>query len=88
MENPERVTYFAATDSRGKYIPFGIKSKDRDRHMYVIGKTSMGKTTLLENLIISDIINGEGCCYIDPHGDTAENRFMFLHFAVPPCPPW
>ena len=40
--------------------------------MYIVGKTGMGKTTLLENMIISDIIHGEGCCYIDPHGDTAE----------------
>jgi type IV secretory pathway VirB4 component len=60
MENPERVTYFAATDSRGKRIPFGIKQKDRSRHMYVIGKTGMGKSTLLENMAIQDIRNGEG----------------------------
>ena len=68
MENPERVTYFAATDSRGKRVPFGIKAKDRDRHMYVIGKTGMGKSTLLENMAIQDIRNGEGLTFIDPHG--------------------
>src|SRR3989339_954699 len=72
MENPERVTYFAATDSRGKYIPFGIKAKDRDRHMYVIGKTGMGKSTLLENMAIQDIRNGEGLAFVDPHGKSAE----------------
>jgi hypothetical protein len=38
----------------------------------------MGKTTLLENLIISDILNGEGCCYIDPHGDTADKILDFI----------
>src|ERR1035437_3860900 len=72
MENPERVTYFAATDARGKYIPFGIKSKDRTRHMYVIGKTGMGKSTLLENMAIQDINNGNGLAFIDPHGKTAD----------------
>ena len=78
MENPERVTYFAATDARGKYIPFGIKSKDRDRHMYVIGKTGMGKSTLLENLAIQDIQNGEGFAFIDPHGGTVEHLLEFI----------
>ena len=46
--NPEQITYFAKTDARGQNIPFGIKAKDRQRHMYVIGKTGMGKSTLLE----------------------------------------
>jgi hypothetical protein len=78
MENPERVTYFAATDSRGKYVPFGIKSKDRDRHMYVIGKTGMGKSTLLENMAIQDIRNGEGIAFLDPHGSTVEHLLDFI----------
>jgi hypothetical protein len=78
MENPERVTYFAATDSRGKYIPFGIKSKDRDRHMYVIGKTGMGKSTLLENMAIQDIRNGEGLAFIDPHGGTVDRLLDYI----------
>ncbi|MDP2665594.1 MAG: type IV secretion system DNA-binding domain-containing protein [bacterium] len=78
MENPERVTYFAATDARGKYIPFGIKSKDRDRHMYVIGKTGMGKSTLLENLAIQDLRNGEGLAFIDPHGGTVERLLDYI----------
>lgn len=78
MENPERVTYFAATDSRGKHVPFGIKSKDRDRHMYVIGKTGMGKSTLLENMAIQDIRNGEGLAFIDPHGGTVERLLDYV----------
>ncbi len=78
MENPERVTYFAATDSRGKYVPFGIKTKDRDRHMYVIGKTGMGKSTLLENMAIQDIRNGEGLAFIDPHGGTVERLLDYI----------
>lgn len=78
MDNPERVTYFAATDSRGKYVPFGIKAKDRDRHMYVIGKTGMGKSTLLENMAIQDIRNGEGLAFIDPHGGTVERLLDYI----------
>ena len=78
MENPERVTYFAATDARGKNVPFGIKSKDRDRHMYVIGKTGMGKSTLLENMAIQDIRNGEGLAFLDPHGGTIEKLLDFI----------
>jgi hypothetical protein len=78
MENPERVTYFAATDSRGKRVPFGIKQKDRDRHMYVIGKTGMGKSTLLENMAIQDLRNGEGLVFIDPHGETANKLLDYI----------
>ena len=78
MENPERVTYFAATDARGKHVPFGIKAKDRDRHMYVIGKTGMGKSTLLENMAIQDIRNGEGFAFIDPHGGTADRLLDYI----------
>ena len=78
MENPERVTYFAATDSRGKSVPFGIKAKDRDRHMYVIGKTGMGKSTLLENMAIQDLRNKEGFAFIDPHGGTVERLLDYV----------
>ncbi|MFA6898062.1 MAG: DUF87 domain-containing protein, partial [Candidatus Paceibacterota bacterium] len=72
MATPEQVTYFAQTDYRNKRTPFGIKAKDRTRHVYVIGKTGMGKSTLLENMAIQDIKNGEGFAFIDPHGKTAE----------------
>src|SRR3989338_8822575 len=71
-EKAELVTYFGQTDSRGKRVPFGIKLKDRSRHMYVIGKTGMGKSTLLENMAIQDIKNGHGICFVDPHGKTAD----------------
>ena len=66
------VVYFGKVNFRNTMKVFGIKTDDRRRHMYVIGKTGMGKTTLLENLILSDIYAGHGCCYVDPHGDTAE----------------
>ncbi len=68
----EQITYIAETDSRNKSKAFGIKSKDRSRHMYVIGKTGMGKSTVLENMAVQDIKNGEGLAFIDPHGKSAD----------------
>ncbi|HEY4516827.1 MAG TPA: type IV secretion system DNA-binding domain-containing protein [Candidatus Paceibacterota bacterium] len=73
-----RVTYFAATHTRGKREMFGIRAIDRGKHVYVIGKTGMGKSTLLENMAIQDIQNGEGICFIDPHGSTAEKLLDFV----------
>ena len=72
------VIYFGKTNFRNTLRKFGIKTDDRRRHMYVIGKTGMGKTTLLENMILSDIYAGHGCCYIDPHGDTAEKLLDYI----------
>ncbi|MCK5096436.1 MAG: type IV secretion system DNA-binding domain-containing protein, partial [Candidatus Pacebacteria bacterium] len=71
MEDLEKVTYFAETDHRKK-TPFGVKAVDRGKHIYVIGKTGMGKSTLLENMAVQDIQNGNGLCFVDPHGKTAE----------------
>jgi Type IV secretion-system coupling protein DNA-binding domain len=71
MDNQDKVTYFAETDFRNTKTKFGIKAKDRTRHMYIIGKTGMGKSTMLENLAIQDIQNDEGIIFIDPHGSAA-----------------
>jgi hypothetical protein len=73
-----KVTYFAATNNRGKKELFGIRADDRGKHMYVIGKTGMGKSTMLENMAIQDIQNGEGIFFIDPHGSTAEKLLDFI----------
>ncbi len=59
MDNNE-VTLFAETNFRNSYKRFGIRQDDRRRHMYFIGKTGMGKSTVLENMIISDIRAGNG----------------------------
>jgi CxxC-x17-CxxC domain-containing protein len=66
------ITFFAKTNFRNQETTFGIKTDDRRRHVYVIGKTGMGKTNLMENLVVQDIANGHGVAYVDPHGDTAE----------------
>ena len=57
---------------------FGIRAADRGKHIYVIGKTGMGKSTMLENMAIQDIQNGEGVSFIDPHGSTAEKLLDFI----------
>ena len=72
------MTYFAETDFRGRRTKFGIKDLDRARHLYVIGKTGMGKSTLLENMAIQDIQNGHGIAFIDPHGGTADKLLEYV----------
>ncbi|MDP3800540.1 MAG: type IV secretion system DNA-binding domain-containing protein [bacterium] len=74
----DEITLFAETNFRNEKRRFGIKKDDRRRHTYIIGKTGMGKTTMLENMIISDIIHGKGLGFIDPHGDSAEKILEFV----------
>src|SRR5438445_1956348 len=71
-ESDNRITYFARTNFRNEYKRFGIKRSDRRAHMYMIGKTGSGKSTLPETLIRQDIENGEGLALLDPHGDLVE----------------
>lgn len=61
------------TDYRGVHIKFGIKPLDRMRHMYVIGKTGVGKSTFIEGIITADIYDGAGLAVIDPHGETIDH---------------
>lgn len=72
------LTVFGKTDFRSAHQEFGILNSDRRRHMYVIGKTGMGKSTLLENMIYSDILAGKGVGVIDPHGDMADRILDFI----------
>jgi CxxC-x17-CxxC domain-containing protein len=66
------INFFAKTNFRNQERIFGIKADDRRRHMYVVGKTGMGKSNLLENMAVQDIQNGKGVCVIDPHGEFAD----------------
>lgn len=70
--NGEEVTVIGQTNFRNQRRAFGIYEDDRRRHVYVIGKTGVGKTTLLENMLVQDIRNGKGLALVDPHGDVAE----------------
>jgi hypothetical protein len=73
-----RITPFAITDYRDIRKLFGIKDKNRRGHMYIIGKTGTGKSTLMENIAISDIKNSCGLAIIDPHGDMAEEILDYV----------
>lgn len=73
-----QITFFGQANFRDSPHRFGIKRGDRRRHMYVIGKTGMGKSTMLENMIIQDIQNGEGVAVIDPHGDLVEKVINYV----------
>ena len=67
----EDCTYFGVTTFRDKKVKFGIRNDnaDRDRHMYLVGKTGTGKSTIFKNMIIQDMQNGFGVGVIDPHGE-------------------
>jgi len=72
------LTLFGETTFRNQHRKFGIKTDDRRRHMYIIGKTGMGKSTILENMIVEDIRAGRGVAVVDPHGELAEKVIKFI----------
>ena len=72
------ISFFAQTTFRNQMRRFGIKTDDRRRHMYLIGKTGMGKSTILENMIVDDIKAGRGVAVVDPHGDLAEKIIQYI----------
>lgn len=93
----QSVRRFARIRFRVDARLFGIKTQDRFSHVYVIGKTGTGKTTLLETLIAGDLKDGAGCAVLDPHGDLAERcqaragslgrtDLLYLDPADPDCP--
>jgi type IV secretory pathway TraG/TraD family ATPase VirD4 len=69
------LSYLGRTNHRGRGAPFGIKQTDRLSHLYVIGKTGVGKSTLMETLALQDLSAGRGFALVDPHGDLAERVF-------------
>jgi len=75
----DHLSFFGRTNFRGNRRLFGVQRADRRSHMYVIGKTGTGKSTLLETLLRQDIGNGDGCAVVDPHGDLVER----LHAWIP-----
>lgn len=71
-ENKKDINFFAKTEFKNKDTIFGIKTEDRRKHMYIIGKTGVGKSTLIANMAIDDIRKDRGVGIIDPHGDLSE----------------
>lgn len=66
------ITFLAQTNFRNQRKVFGIKQADRRAHLYIIGKTGTGKSTLLETLVLQNTENGHGLALVDPHGDLVE----------------
>ncbi len=77
MENND-ITFFGLTSFRNARKKFGIRTDDRRRHFYIIGKTGMGKSNMMENMAIQDIQANRGVAYIDPHGEGAEKILDFV----------
>lgn len=78
VEGSDDVTLFGQTDYRDMKVKFGIKRRDRVRHFYLLGKTGTGKSTLFKNMFISDVLAGDGACFVDPHGDTVEELLTYI----------
>lgn len=72
------LTVFGLTNFRGKPQRFGILTKDRRQHMYALGKSGTGKSTLLENMAVDDIRKGRGVAIVDPHGDFVNHVLDFI----------
>src|SRR5215831_9705525 len=92
----ERVIQFARVDFRRDRRMFGIKNEDRFSHVYIIGKTGTGKSTLIETMALQDLELGNGFALVDPHGDLADRvaSLAFPHHAsrtsytsIPPTRP-
>lgn len=77
-EQKKEVNFFAKTEFKNKDTIFGIKDPDRRKHVYVIGKTGAGKTTLIANMAIDDIRKGRGVGIVDPHGDLSETILEYI----------
>jgi hypothetical protein len=69
---------FGITNYRSQKIPFGLKTADKARHLYIVGKSGSGKSKLLELLGYSDIVNGRGFALLDPHGDLVDNILKYI----------
>lgn len=77
-DDKKQITPIGKVNFRNDERIFGIYDKDRLGHIYAIGKTGVGKSTLLLNMAVSDIDRGYGFCIIDPHGDIAENILNYI----------
>lgn len=66
------LIFLGRTNWRDRRRLFGLKNADRRAHMYIVGKTGTGKSSLLEMMIRQDVVNGRGLALLDPHGDLAE----------------
>jgi hypothetical protein len=75
---PEEISLFGLSNFRGRHLKFGIKRRDRGRHLYIIGQTGAGKSFLLQLLTLSDIYHDQGFAIVDPHGDYATDVMKYI----------
>lgn len=71
-EDKQKINFFGKTTFKNQDVVFGIKERDRRRHIWCIGKSGTGKSTLIANMVIDDLKKGRGVGLIDPHGDTID----------------
>lgn len=77
-EERESLNLFAKTEYKNQNQIYGIRREDRRRHMYAIGKSGTGKSTLLANMIINDLKHNEGLAVVDPHGDLIDTVLDYI----------
>ncbi len=77
-EEKRKINFFAKTTYKNKETIFGIKDKDRLRHIWVVGKTGTGKSTMIANMAIDDAKKGRGMAIVDPHGDLCEDILNYI----------
>jgi len=75
---PSSGLYIGKSQFRGLERQIFVGEEDRRRHMYIVGRTGMGKTQLLKTMMLQDIYAGKGLCFIDPHGDAAEDLLEMI----------
>lgn len=71
-EEKQKINFFGRAIFKNRDLIFGIKDEDRRRHLWAIGKTGTGKSTLIANMAIDDMKKGRGVAIIDPHGDLSD----------------
>lgn len=74
----KHINFFARTEYQNAITTFGVERTDRRKHLYIIGKTGTGKSTLIANMAINDMKNGEGVAVIDPHGDLTDILLTYV----------
>jgi len=77
-DEKREINFFARTEYKNRTASFGIKREDRRKHLYVVGKTGTGKSTMVANMAINDMRNGEGLAVIDPHGDLCDTLLQYI----------
>lgn len=78
LTDPFEISLFGISGFRGRHLKFGIKRRDRGRHMYIVGQTGAGKSFLLQLLTLSDIYHDQGFAIVDPHGDYATDVMKYI----------